>query len=78
MIISTRDSSKDFPLNEYLSMLWIGGSFITVGLPDEPLPEVNVFSLMPNAAKIGSSHIGSKVEALEMLQIAADQGIKPW
>jgi len=78
IIISTRDSSKDFPMKEYLSTLWIDGHFITVGLPDEPLPPINVFDLLKNASRIGSSHIGSKVEALEMMQLAADKGIKPW
>jgi len=78
MIISTRDSSKDMPLNEFLSTLWIDGPFITVGLPDEDLPSLNVFKLLSNASKVTSSHIGSKVEALEMLQIAADKGVKPW
>jgi len=78
LIISTRDSSKGMPLNEFLSTLWIDGHFITVGLPDEDLPPINAFSLIGNACRIGSSHIGSKVEALEMLQLAADKGIKPW
>ena len=65
-------------MKEYLSTLWIDGHFITVGLPDEPLPPIDVFDLLKNAARVGSSHIGSKVEALEMLQLAADKGIKPW
>lgn len=78
LIISTRDTSHGFPMAEYLSMLWVGSSFICVGLPDEPLPAIPVWAFLNNAAKLGSSHIGSKVEALEMMQLAADKGIKPW
>lgn len=54
------------------------GSFITVGLPDNNFPSLSPFTFAPNGSKLGGSHIGSKVEALQMLQLAADKGIKPW
>jgi hypothetical protein len=34
--------------------------------------------LSGNGAFIGGSHIGSKVEVLEMLKVAADKGVKSW
>lgn len=60
LIISIRDSSKDLPVTEYLSMLWVDGSFVTVGLPDAHLPESNAFDLLPNGIP---DCIGSEVEA---------------
>ncbi|KAG8967349.1 NADP-dependent alcohol dehydrogenase [Tulasnella sp. 419] len=78
IIVCTRDSSRDMPLAEYLSMLWVNGKFIVAGLPDDPLPPISAFALLPNGANLGGSHIGSKVEALAMLQLAAEKGIKPW
>ena len=36
------------------------------------------FSFIGNGCFIGGSHIGSKKEALEMLDLAAKKGIKPW
>ncbi|KAG8888109.1 NADP-dependent alcohol dehydrogenase [Tulasnella sp. 332] len=78
MIISTQDSSPGMPLNDYLSTLWIDGHFITVGLPDDDLPSINAFTLLNNACRVGSSHIGSKVEAVEMLRLAAEKKIHPW
>ena len=63
---------------EYLSMLWLQGTFVTVGLPDEPLPTMNAMVFMGNAAKLGSSHIGSKKECLEMLDLVKRKNIKPW
>lgn len=78
MIISTRDVAEGFHLQEYLNMLWVHGSLITVGLPDDHFPALSPFAFSPNGAKLGGSHIGSKVEALEMLQLAADKGIQPW
>lgn len=78
LIISTRDVAEGFHLQEYLNMLWVHGSLITVGLPDDHFPALSPFAFSPNGAKLGGSHIGSKVEALEMLQLAADKGIQPW
>ncbi|KAG8892113.1 NADP-dependent alcohol dehydrogenase [Tulasnella sp. 403] len=78
LIVSTRDTSHDFPLKQYLNLLWVGCSFISVGLPDDPLPEITVNDMLNNGAKLGSSHIGSKVEAIEMLQLATEKDIKPW
>ena len=60
------------------SMLRIHGQFVTVGLPDNPLPPIQPFTFAANGALFGASHIGSKREAMEMLDLAAKKGIKPW
>lgn len=52
--------------------------FISVGLPDAPIPPIPAMAFSGNGAFFGSSHIGSKKEALEMLDLAAKKGIKPW
>ena len=59
-------------------MLDVHGKFISVGLPDSKFPGVNAFMFARNACFFGGSHIGSKKEALEMLDIAAKKGVKPW
>ena len=59
-------------------MLWIHGAFVTVGLPDDPLPGLKGFDLMANGSRLTSSHIGSKKEVLEMLDLVAEKGIHPW
>ncbi|KZT30366.1 NADPH-dependent alcohol dehydrogenase [Neolentinus lepideus HHB14362 ss-1] len=78
LIVSTRDVAEGMPLQQYLSMLWVHGRFVTVGLPDKPLPQLSPFDFNPNGCYLGSTHIGSKKEAIEMLQLAADKNIKPW
>ncbi|EJD06256.1 GroES-like protein [Fomitiporia mediterranea MF3/22] len=78
MIICARDAVDGFPLQEYLSMLNVHGKFVCVALPEKPLPPITGFTLLNNGCFIGGSHLGSKTEALEMLQLAADKGIKPW
>ncbi|TDL15755.1 GroES-like protein [Rickenella mellea] len=78
IIISTRDASENYPLSEYLHMLDVHGKLIIVGIPNEPLPPLKAFDMIPNGSFIGGSHIGSKKEAIQMLELAAKKGIKPW
>jgi alcohol dehydrogenase (NADP+) len=78
LIVSTSNCDKDFPIHEYLSLLSVNGKFITVGLPEVPLPELRAQDFMAQGSSIGASHIGSKKEALQMLDIAAKHGLKSW
>ncbi|KAK6003774.1 hypothetical protein QM012_009545 [Aureobasidium pullulans] len=78
LIICTVSSEK-MPMTEYLSLLKVGGTFIQVGAPDGGnLPPINAFTLIGNGIKVGGSLIGTPKEIEEMLQLAADKGIKPW
>lgn len=74
------DATPELPLKEFLSMLYVHGKFICVGLPDsdQPLPTMHAFDLVPNGCYIGGSAVGSKKEAIEMLKLAADKGVQPW
>lgn len=81
VLLSTRDMFGDkTPMGDYLSMLYIHGAFVTVGLPDtdDPLPSIHAFDLVPTGCLLGGSRIGSKKECLEMLELARSKGIKPW
>jgi alcohol dehydrogenase (NADP+) len=42
------------------------------------LPPINAFTLIASGIKVGGSAIGAPHEIQEMLQLAADQKIKPW
>ena len=77
LIISTVSSPK-LPLMGYLSLLDIGGQFIQVGAPEDPIPQFMAFSLIAKKVKIGGSMIGSPAEIREMLALAAKLKIKPW
>ncbi|EMD32150.1 hypothetical protein CERSUDRAFT_99832 [Gelatoporia subvermispora B] len=81
LIVSTRDVfSPDTPLSDYLSMLFVHGKFITVGIPDanQPLPSLHPFSFASNGCLIGGSSIGSKKDALDMLELARKKNVRPW
>ncbi|OSC96858.1 GroES-like protein [Trametes coccinea BRFM310] len=81
IIISTVDH---FPpgvtLRNIFSMLYVHGKYITVGMPDmdEPLPTIHPFDITLNGCLVGGSAIGSREDVMEMLQLAAEKGIKPW
>ncbi|KAI1381478.1 NADP-dependent alcohol dehydrogenase C [Hypoxylon crocopeplum] len=78
LIISTV-SNENMPLNEYLGLLKTRGTFIQVGAPDGGImPPINAFTLLVSGIKVGGSAIGAPWEIKEMLQLAADKGIKAW
>ena len=61
LIISTV-SSGDMPLEKYLQLLRVNGTFIQVGAPEEPMPAFNAFSLIAKGVKVGGSAIGAPHE----------------
>jgi len=77
LIISTV-SSPDMPFSNYLRLLRTNGQFIQVGAPEDDLPAIAAFALIAKGCKIGGSQIGSPKEIEEMLQFAAEKGVKPW
>lgn len=77
MILNCSNATDQFDLKTYLSTLKVGGIFHMVGLPEKPLPQLHVFDLVSNAAKLTASHLGNRQEMEAMLQLAADKGIGP-
>lgn len=79
LIISTANAfGGDFDLGAYLSLLDVHGKWVSVGLPENETLQIKPQDLINNGCLIGSSHLGSRREMLEMLQLAADKGIKSW
>jgi alcohol dehydrogenase (NADP+) len=76
LIISTVSGAK-MPLAQYLSLLRTDGTFVQVGAPEDKLPALNAFHFMSKGVKMTGSSIGSPAEIEEMLQFAADKGIRP-
>lgn len=78
VIINCANSSKGFDLAKYLSLMDVHGRWISVGLPEEEGQEIKAQNLISNGVLIGASHLGSRKEMLQMLQLAADKGLKSW
>ena len=74
IIISTRDVAEGFPLEDFFTLLNVNGSFVTCGMPDKPYPPMTAQGMAANAAQFCGSHIGSKRECQQMLQMCADKG----
>ncbi|KAI1212396.1 GroES-like protein [Annulohypoxylon truncatum] len=79
LIISTANNfGEGFDLSGYLALLDVHGRWVSVGLPEEANLNIKPQDLIANGCLIGASHLGSRREMLEMLQLAADKGIKSW
>ena len=77
LIIVTASSSR-LPLDELFSTLDIDKKMVFVGMPEEGLSGITSQTLSGNGAALASSHIGNRAECLQMLKLAAEQGVKPW
>lgn len=78
LILNCASSVEGFALDQYLKTLKVEGRFVSVGLP--PIKdkfEVSPFTFISNGGSFGSSLLGSKKEALDMLKLAAEKGVKP-
>ncbi|KAK9455618.1 chaperonin 10-like protein [Dipodascopsis uninucleata] len=78
VIVNCANSSKNFDIASYMSLMKVNGRFINVGLPEGDGFKINPFSMLKNGVLFGFSHIASRKEILKMLDIAAEQNIKPW
>lgn len=78
LILNCASGVDDFSLDKYLLTLVVDGRFVSVGLPPAgDTLSVHPFTFVRNATSFGASLLGSKVEAAEMLELAAEKGIKP-
>ncbi|KAI0388884.1 GroES-like protein [Xylariaceae sp. FL0594] len=76
-VLCAADATNQFDLGSYMSICKVGASFHNVGLPDEPLQGIKPQMLMSNGCNISASHIGSRVECLDMLKLAAEKKLFP-
>ncbi|KAK3369759.1 chaperonin 10-like protein [Lasiosphaeria ovina] len=78
LILNTASSFEGFDIDAYLSLLDVHAKFVSVGLPEGDGIKIRNQTFLSNGCFIGTSHIGSRRESIDMLQLAADRGIKPW
>ncbi|KAK3903182.1 NADP-dependent alcohol dehydrogenase [Staphylotrichum tortipilum] len=78
LIVNTANSFDGFDLDAYLSLLDVHAKWVSVGLPEDDGIKIRNQTFLSNGCFFGSSHLGSRRETLDMLQLAADKGIKTW
>jgi alcohol dehydrogenase (NADP+) len=71
-------SSSEMPFNDYLKLLRSNGKFCQLGLPDDPLPSIEVFGLVERKISLHFSDVRSVSSTEEMLELAVRQGVHPW
>lgn len=78
-ILNTADMTHTFDMEKYMSTLVVNGTFHNCGMPDAPIPPINVQAIFAgNGGKIAGSKIGCRKEMLEMLKLASGEGKKLW
>lgn len=77
LIISTVSSPK-MPLQGYIGLLGFRGTFVQLGLPEDPLPSFAAAALIMKEVKMTGSLVGSPGEIEEMLKLASDKKVKAW
>ncbi|KAK7731007.1 hypothetical protein SLS53_008878 [Cytospora paraplurivora] len=78
LILNSASSGVNYA--PYLPLLDVNGRWISVSMPakNDKGTEVSTWTQIENGCLIGASHLGSRKEALEMLQLAADKGVRTW
>ena len=71
LIVNCANSSSGFDLAKYLSLMDVHGRWISVGMPEEEGQVIKAQNLVSNGVLIGASHLGSRKEMLDMLNLAA-------
>jgi alcohol dehydrogenase (NADP+) len=71
-------SDADMPIQKYLQLLDRFGTLVMVGAPEDNIPSFNTFPLLSKGVSLKGSSIGPPHEIVEMLQLAADKGLKSW
>jgi alcohol dehydrogenase (NADP+) len=76
LIISTVSGS--FPLDQYLQLLDVNGTFVQLGAPDDPLPSFSPLGLIFKNLKIVGSLIGTRQHIRDMLELAKKTDLQAW
>ncbi len=71
-------SSPHMPLQAYLGLLRPKGRFCQVGIPEQALPGLDPMPLVLNGSSVSFSDSASPGNIREMLELAAQKGIKAW
>ncbi|SCU93794.1 LADA_0G04940g1_1 [Lachancea dasiensis] len=79
LILNCASSTTSLDLNALLPCLKVNCNFVSVGLPhiDEDL-KVKPFSFFANGCNMGSSKLGSREEAIELMNLAVKHNFRPW
>ncbi|KAL8856260.1 MAG: hypothetical protein Q9178_007097 [Gyalolechia marmorata] len=77
-LIISAVSSPDMPLEQYLQLLRLHGTFNQVGAPEDKMLAFKAFALIAKGVRIGGSAIGAAAETRVMLDLTLKRNLKAW
>ncbi|GAV51006.1 hypothetical protein ZYGR_0AD01890 [Zygosaccharomyces rouxii] len=79
LILNCASSTSELDLDSFLRVLRVNKNFVSVGLPEkDDRFNLSPLTFMGNGATVGVSKLGSRQEAVELLDLAAKHGFRPW
>ncbi|KAH3901728.1 NAD(P)-dependent alcohol dehydrogenase SCDLUD_001501 [Saccharomycodes ludwigii] len=79
LILNCASSTTGLELNKLLPCLKVNKNFISVGLPHKgEVLDLKPISFFTNGCCLGSSKLGNRREAIELLELAKEKGFRPW
>jgi alcohol dehydrogenase (NADP+) len=70
--------AKNWPIEQFISLLDVGGTLVYVGIPEGNLPTLAPGVMIGNGSALRGSNTGSRKEVLEMLKLVEKRGIRSW
>lgn len=79
LVLNCASGLSELNLDAFISILNVERKFVSVGLPSaEEKYDVSPFSFFKNGSFLSSSCLGSREEAIDLLNLAVKFDIKPW
>lgn len=78
LIVNTANSFSGFQLEKYLGLLDVHGRWSSCGMPGGDGISVKNQYFLGNGCFMGGTHLGSRRELLEMLDLAASKNLNTW
>lgn len=79
LVLNCASSTTELDLDAFLSVLKVNKNLISVGLPERGEKfDFSPFTFIGNGSCVGVSKLGSRNEAIELLQLASKHKFRPW
>lgn len=79
LVLNCASSTTQLDLDAFLSVLKVNKRLVSVGLPEKGERfDLSPFTFLRNGSCVGVSKLGSRVEAIELLELASKNGFHPW
>lgn len=79
LVLNCASSTTSLDLNAFVSILKVNCQLVSVGLPEKGETfDLSPFTFIRNGCSMGVSKLGSRQEAIELLDLASKHSFQPW